>query len=74
MEIQRIGSEARKIVSDLEPTPKQLALLSRLAYRQGSSYAVPVTRRQAHDEIERLLRERKSRSQRRRRHTTPNAL
>jgi hypothetical protein len=74
MEIQRIGSEARKIVSDLEPTPKQLALLSRLAYRQGGSYAVPVTRRQAHDEIDRLLRERGNRSQRRHRRKAPNAL
>jgi hypothetical protein len=66
MEIQRIGSEARKIVSDLEPTPKQLALLSRLAYRQGGSYAVPVTRWQAHDEIKRLLGERQARGIRRR--------
>ena len=52
-------------ITRLTPTAKQLRYLSYLAKKQRSSYAIPVTRQQAHAEIERLLKEPKARARRR---------
>jgi len=66
-ELERIGETVKAVLEDQRPTRKQLAYLSRLAYRRGSSYAVPATKAEASAEIKRLLGERQARAGRRRR-------
>lgn len=65
-----IGTAASEVIATLTPTRKQLRYLAYLAHKVGGSYAIPVTRQQASEEIERLLREPRARAQRRRKRKT----
>lgn len=57
--LERLSPFVRAELEALAPTASQLAYLRALAAKHGTSFAEPITRQQAHAQIERLKRGRR---------------